>query len=129
MISLLQVVFGTQLRHVTDEAIAQNKLYLNNEVNYDFMGMAFKKHWLFAVLIILISLIPVITLRKKINRKHYYMIVSITFLLVIQYVSGVLNLRFDFPLIPQVSHILFAGLVFGISLYLCLSFFKCRKVE
>jgi heme a synthase len=129
MMSLLQVVFGTQLRHVTDEAIAQNKLYLNNEVNYDFMGMAFKKHWVFAILIILISLIPVITLRKKINRKHYYMIVSITLLLVIQYVSGVLNLRFDFPLIPQVSHILFAGLVFGISLYLCLSFFKCRKVE
>jgi heme a synthase len=129
MMSLLQVVFGTQLRHVTDEAVAQNQLYINNEVNYDLMGIVFKKHWIFAILIILISLIPVFTLRKKINRKHYFMIFSITLLLMVQYVSGVLNLRFNFPLVPQVSHILFAGLVFGISLYLCLSFFKSKKVE
>lgn len=127
IISLVQVIYGTQLRQISEHAIENNLLYNQSEVNYQILGFVFKIHWALAVILTLVSAIPAFLLRNKIERKNILLILSVTFTLMIQYLSGVLNLKLNFPLVPQVSHILFAGLVFGISLYICIGIFKTKK--
>ena len=127
LISLLQVVYGTALRQVTDAAILKHTLYQSNEVNFDAMGSTFKGHWVFAVALILLSVVPLYTLRDKVHKKWYRLSILLPLVLLMQYISGVSNLRFQFPLLPQVAHIFFAGLIFAISLYICMAVYNGKK--
>jgi len=126
LISLVQVIYGA-LRQVTDKAILNQTLYQSNEVNFSAMGATFKAHWVFAVALVLLSVVPLYTLRNKVNIKWYRLSVLLPLVLLVQYISGVSNLRFKFPLLPQVSHIFFAGLIFGISLYICIAVYNGKK--
>lgn len=128
LLSLIQLVYGTGLREVSDRAISLNTLHLQDgSVNFDFLGRVFNIHWLMALGLIGISLIPVLILRKKIEWKWYRLLLACSATLVLQYISGVVNLRYVFPLISQVSHIFFAGIIFGITLYICISVFRAPK--
>lgn len=127
LISLIQVVYGTQLREISDLAIEKQVLFINNDLNFDFLGNVFKIHWMMALGLIVLSLIPLYVLRNKIDKKWYRYLLAITAVLLIQYLSGVLNLRYSFPLIAQVSHIFFAGLIFGITLYICIAILRAPK--
>lgn len=127
LISLVQVVYGTQLRAVSDQALNSGRLIINDGINFEILGNVFKAHWILAVLLIAISLIPVFRLRKKVGRKWYGLVAAISFTLIIQYISGVLNLRYAFPLVAQVSHVFFAGIIFGITLYICIAIFRSPK--
>jgi cytochrome c oxidase assembly protein subunit 15 len=127
LMSLVQVVYGAALRQVTDAAIVKQTLYHVNEVNFSAMGTTFKAHWVFAVALILLSVIPLYSLREKVDKKWYRLSVLLPLVLLVQYISGVWNLRFKFPLLPQVSHIFFAGLIFGISLYICIAVYNGKK--
>ncbi len=127
VVSLVQLVYGTQLREVSDTAISNGVLYKADGVNFEALGITFKIHWVIAVLLIGMSIIPVITLRKKIKRKWYLWTSMISVVLLVQYISGVLNLRYQFPLLAQVSHIFFAGVIFGITLYICIAIFRSPK--
>ncbi|MCC6817465.1 MAG: COX15/CtaA family protein [Bacteroidia bacterium] len=126
-VSLLQVVYGTQLREVSSIALKSGNLMASDGVNFDLLGNVFKIHWVLAILLIAISLIPAFKLRNKVSAKWFRLVLAIPIILVIQYISGVLNLRFAFPLIAQVSHIFFAGLIFGITLYICIAIFRSPK--
>lgn len=125
--SLIQISYGTQLRQLSDFNLKAGKLYTNGQVNLETLGDVFSWHRIFAIALILLSLIPVIHLRKLLNKKWLYILLAIPVTFIIQYISGILNLRFNFPLIPQVSHIFFAGVVFGLSLYICISNFSSPK--
>lgn len=126
-LSLLQVVYGTQLREVSDIAVERNLLFIGNDLNFDFLGQIFKTHWILAMALIVLSLLPLYLLRKKLEKKWMRLLSSITAVLLIQYISGVLNLRYNFPLYAQVSHIFFAGLIFGITLYICIAILRAPK--
>jgi cytochrome c oxidase assembly protein subunit 15 len=125
--SLIQVIYGTQLRQVAEEGVSTGELYKYGDVNFDYLGSVFNIHWFLAVGLIFASLIPLVLLRKKIERRWFMIIGLLSVTLVIQYFSGVINLKSAFPMIPQVSHIFFAGLVFGITLYICIAIFRSRK--
>ena len=127
LMSLVQVVYGAALRQVTDAAIIKQTLYQVNEVNFSAMGATFKAHWVFAITLILFSVVPLYSLRQKVEKKWYRLSVLLPLVLLVQYISGVSNLRFRFPLLPQVSHIFFAGLIFGISLYICIAVYNGKK--
>ncbi len=127
LMSVIQVIYGTQLRQVSEEGVATGVLYKGTTVNFDFLGSVFKAHWFLAIGLIFLSLIPLFTLRKHIERKWFLIISLLPVTLVIQYFSGVINLKSAFPLIPQVSHIFFAGIVFGITLYICIAIFRSGK--
>jgi cytochrome c oxidase assembly protein subunit 15 len=127
LISLVQLVYGTGLREVSDRAIAEGELYIGNDVNFDYLGSVFKAHWLLAVSLIILGVIPLFLLKNKINRKWYRLMFFIPLTLLIQYFSGVLNLRYSFPMAAQVSHIFFAGIIFGITLYICIAIFRAPK--
>lgn len=126
-VSLVQLMYGTQLREVSDSALKGGKLYVTDGVNMDALGNVFKIHWVIAISLIVLSTIPLFTLRNKVLKKWYVLMASITGVLVVQYISGVLNLRYSFPLIAQVSHIFFAGVIFGITLYICIAIFRSPK--
>jgi heme a synthase len=125
--ALLQVVFGTQLREISDQAVEANALIKKNEINFERLGSTFNYHWFLAILLIVLSLIPLYFLRNKIHKKWFRLVLYIPLTLIIQYFSGVLNLRYGFPLLAQVSHIFFAGIIFGITLYICISIFRAPK--
>jgi heme A synthase len=82
-----------------------------------------------ALFLIFVSLIPLFVLRKKVEKKWHYFNLSLSAILITQYFTGIVNLRYNFPLVAQVSHILFGGLVFGISLYICISIFKSLSID
>lgn len=121
LIALIQVVYGTKLREVSDIALAKNDLKSIDS------NTTFIVHWIIAVLLVFSSMIPAIVLRKKITKKWLRIILSLPLVLLLQYFSGVLNLNMGFPLIPQVSHIFFAGVIFGITLYICIAIFRAPK--
>ncbi len=128
LMSLIQVIYGTQLRQVADEGIAKGSLFMaGGEVNFEYLGSIFKTHWILAIALIFLSLLPLVFLRKQVERKWFLIISMLPVTLVIQYFSGVINLQSAFPMLPQVSHIFFAGLVFGITLYICIAIFRSRK--
>ncbi|MEZ4803926.1 MAG: COX15/CtaA family protein [Bacteroidia bacterium] len=127
IMSLLQVVFGTQLREISDEAIRQNELYKSDTVNFDVLGNTFNYHWFMAIGLVFASFIPVVFLRKKILKNWYRILLIIPLVFVLQYFSGVLNLRYAFPMVAQVAHIFFAGIIFGITLYICIAIFRAPK--
>jgi cytochrome c oxidase assembly protein subunit 15 len=129
LMSLIQVIYGTQLRQVTEAGVAEGRLYGPEGVNFDYLGTVFNIHWFLAVGLIVLSLIPVFFLKKKLERKWWLIICMLPVTLVIQYFSGVVNLKSAFPMIPQVSHIFFAGLVFGITLYICIAIFRTRRID
>ena len=127
MISLVQLIYGTQLREVSDTALANGKLYASDGVNFEILGTTFKTHWLIAVVLIAMSIIPLVSMRKKIKKKWMIWTAMISAVLIVQYISGVLNLRYAFPLLAHVSHIFFAGVIFGITLYICIAIFRSPK--
>lgn len=127
LISLIQVVYGTQLRAVSDKGVKSGVLYVEDGVNFDFLGSTFKVHWFLAIALIALSLIPLVKIWKKTPKKWMYLTASVPLILIIQYISGVLNLRYSFPLVAQVSHIFFAGVIFGITLYICIAIFRSPK--
>jgi heme A synthase len=125
VVLLIQVVYGTQLRELAENA--QKSGNLNASGSFLPEGALFSIHWFTAILLIGLSVYPVIRLRNRIGFRYYRMFVAIPLTLGLQYVSGVLNIRFGFPMVAQVSHIFFAGLVFGITLYICIAVFRAPK--
>ena len=125
--SLIQISYGTQLRQISDFNLKIGKLYTNGQVNLETLGVVFSWHRIFAILLIILSAIPAINFRKILSKKWRNIIIAIPLTFSVQYLSGVLNLRYNFPLIPQVSHIFFAGVIFGLSLYICISNFSSPK--
>jgi heme a synthase len=127
LLSLVQVIYGTQLREVSDRGLKQGFLYSSEGINFAFLGTVFKSHWFLAVILILAGFVPVYQLRQKISKNMLKLLIAVPLVLLIQYISGVLNLRYGFPMLAQVSHIFFAGIIFGITLYICTVIFKTEK--
>lgn len=125
--SLVQIAYGTQLRQLSDTGLKSGMLYRDGTLHLEVLGDVFSIHRIFAILLVILSCLPVFGLWKNIDRKWRLVVLSIPLTLVIQYISGVLNLRYNFPVIPQVSHVFFAGIIFGLSLYICTSNFSIRK--
>ncbi len=125
--SLVQISYGTQLRQLSDDGLKTGKLYQNGNLNIEVLGTIFSIHRIFAIVLIILSLFPALATWKKCTKKWRSIIMAIPAVMLIQYISGVLNLRLNFPFIPQVSHIFFAGVIFGLSLYICISNFSSQK--
>lgn len=127
LVSIVQVILGTLLRQEVDNLSHAGVLTSAERVNPDMLSTVFSGHWLIAIALVLISFLPAIMLRKSLDATWKRIIWAMPLAMVLQYISGVLNLRFVFPMFTQVSHIFFAGLIFGITLYICIPIFRSRK--
>jgi cytochrome c oxidase assembly protein subunit 15 len=123
--TLFQIVSGTALREITDTLIGSGQLYLpTGEVNVDGLGIPFNYHRILALLVLMINLRLCYRLWKS-ERKNVpllRLLASSLLFIVLQIISGSMNLQLNFPVMAQVHHIFGAGLLFGIQSYVLISF-------
>ncbi|MDX1363142.1 COX15/CtaA family protein [Arenibacter latericius] len=127
--TLLQVVFGTQVRQFVDEQIMiygdnAPELWLNNPDFYFYI------HRSFSIIVVLINLY----LAYRITRYNlgYSKIYWVLFMLLIEVITGLAMYFLDFPFSTQALHLVVASLLFGFQSYLALEVinaFKTRKTS
>lgn len=123
-ITMVQIIFGTQVRQFVDERIDQ-------------VGDAAKQLWLvgaewefyvhrtFSIVVVLLNL----WLAFRIYRQEldYPKINWVIVLLAIEVVSGVSMYYFDFPFGTQPLHLIIASLLFGVQFYLLMEVLRTKN--
>lgn len=124
ILSLIQVVLGTQVRQFVDEQVkifgyGTRDLWLNNP------EISFYIHRSFSVLVLLVNLF----IWWKNKQKFYNLSLTnwIIFLIVIEIFSGMAMYYLDFPFLSQPLHLVIASVLFGVQFYLLLECFKSNK--
>lgn len=117
VLTLIQVVLGTQVREFVDNQIkllGQNasSLWLENP------ELSFYLHRSFSILVVLINLrIWQVIKKLKVEVKW---INSILVLILLEVLTGMAMYYFDFPFATQAAHLVFASLLFGAQFYVLL---------
>ena len=114
LISLFQIVIGTQVREFIDiqnEILGQDKKsdWLNTPNFYFYF------HRSFSILILLVNF----TLLYLVKSKNYYsrLIEKIVFVIFIEIIVGITMYYGDFPVLSQPIHLLLATILFGLQFY------------
>lgn len=119
VLTVLQIISGTGLRENTDHLIHQGMLFIENELNISGLGNSFQVHRFLGVMLMLINLRLILQVRKEraANNLLRFLWISIV-LILLQIITGSLNLNFSFPVLAQIQHIFGAGILFGVQAYL-----------
>lgn len=125
LLTLVQVVLGTQVRQFVDEQIhtvgeASKELWLANP------NIQFYIHRTFSVIVVLVNLFLLARNRKYIL--GYTKMQWVMILIVLEILSGIAMYYFDFPFGTQTIHIVIATILFGIQFYLILEANKTRNI-
>ncbi len=117
ILTLTQVILGTQVRQFVDEQV---KIY-----GYDAMGkiledpiIGFYFHRTFSFVVLLINVL-LITRNNKL-KLGFKKINWVLWLLAIEILSGITMYWYDFPFGSQTIHLVVASLLFGVQFYLIL---------
>lgn len=117
ILTLTQVILGTQVRQFVDEQV---KIY-----GYDAMGkiledpiIGFYFHRTFSFVVLLINIL-LITRNNKL-KLGFKKINWVLWLLAIEILSGIMMYWYDFPFGSQTIHLVIASLLFGVQFYLIL---------
>ena len=129
ILTLIQVVLGTQVREFVDEKV---KLIGYDKANWlTNVPLKFYIHRSFSVLVLVVNLY-LLYLNKKLNlgyNKINYVIVLIG----VEILTGILMYYFDFPLLSQPIHLVIATIIFGLQFYILLEYLirnkLIRKIE
>lgn len=124
VLTLVQVVLGTQVRQFVDEQIKllgdeANALWLANP-RWDFYI-----HRTFSVLVLVVN-----ALLWWLNRRFsmgFSLINPVMLLLLLEIITGIAMYNFDFPFGSQALHLVIASLLFGVQFYLLLQCFAASK--
>ncbi|WP_086477169.1 COX15/CtaA family protein [Arenibacter amylolyticus] len=127
--TLLQVVFGTQVRQFVDEQIM---MYGDNapELWLQSPDLFFYIHRSFSILVVLLNLYLAYRITKF--NLGYSKIYWVLLMLLIEVISGLAMYFWDFPFSTQAIHLVMAALLFGFQSYLALEVinaFKTRKTS
>jgi len=121
VLSLIQIVLGTQVRQHVDEQI-------------DIVGYSAKSIWLqhpeltfyihrsFSVLVFVLNLY--LFYRNKNKMLGHKLMNWIIALLALEIITGILMYYFDFPVLSQPAHLVIASVLFGLQSYVLLTSFK-----
>jgi cytochrome c oxidase assembly protein subunit 15 len=129
ILTLIQVVLGTQVREFVDEQV---KLIGYDKANWlTGVPLKFYVHRSFSILVLLVNLY-LFYLNKKLSlgyNKINYVIVLIG----VEILTGILMYYFDFPLLSQPIHLVIATIIFGLQFYILLEYLirnkLIRKIE
>lgn len=127
VVSIIQLLSGTTVREKVD-AFANNGTPIGLE-NFSMLGNVFNVHRLLAIVsgVILISLF--ILNKNKTNRPKTSLILLATIaIVVIQAITGIANIRFEFPGISQLTHITLGSLTLVSFLYLSIHEIKAKRL-
>ncbi len=124
ILTLVQVILGTQVREFVDEQV--------NIVGYNQMELVMQNpditfyfHRSFSIIIFLLNLYLFVRNRKLVL--GYEKMNAVGFLLVIEILSGIAMYYFDFTFGSQAIHLVIASLLFGVQFYLWLESRKIAK--
>jgi len=126
LVTLLQVVLGTQVRQFVDDQI-------------DLVGESAKALWLaspniqfyihrsFSVIVVLLNLF--IAFRIRNNHLKFDKIYWVLGVIVLEALSGILMYYFNFPFASQPIHLILATFLFGLQFYLILEASNSKTVS
>lgn len=126
ILTLIQVVLGTQVREFID-----NQVKLLGADNPDLWLASptfnFYAHRSFSLIVLLVNTwIWLINKRQNLNIKW---INSIIILILLEVFSGMAMYYLDFPFATQASHLVFASLLFGAQFYVLLQLTQKEKIQ
>ena len=126
LITLIQVVLGTQVREFVDSQITvlgenSKQLWLKEPT------LKFYIHRSFSMLIVILNILLLVRSLKQ-NPKYHKIKWSILFIL-LSVITGVVMYYFNFPFSTQPLHLVIAALLFGIQFYIVLETRKSHKTS
>ena len=117
LLTLIQVVLGTQVRQFVDERIKMLG-YENMDLIMDNPIINFYFHRTFSFVVFGVNLL--LYIRNKKLGLGYAKTAWVLWLIVIEVVSGIAIYYFDFPFGMQTTHLVTASILFGIQYYMIL---------
>lgn len=128
VISLAQIVFGTDVREQVDAVATRLSQYRNGWLNS--VGDIFFEHRDMAILVLLANIMLYALVRKHFNRHSMQQqLMSFTFLIImLQIVTGIALSYLALPPIAQILHVLLACLMFGAQFYLMLNLYRSASI-
>ena len=126
ILTLIQVVLGTQVREFVDEKIdmvgySARSLWLENPT------LNFYLHRSFSIVVVLVNLFLWYLNRKKkfgLQKLNYLML-----LILAEAFTGILMYYFDFPFLSQPLHLVLASLLFGFQFYILLEAYQTHRTR
>ncbi|WP_262507629.1 COX15/CtaA family protein [Sinomicrobium oceani] len=117
ILTLVQVVLGTQVRQFVDEQVkvvgdTAKALWLYNP------GLDFYLHRSFSILVLAVNLFIYILNRNR--QLHFTRVNWVILLIGLEIVSGIAMAYLDFPFGTQALHLVLASVLFGVQYYLLL---------
>ncbi|HVV56166.1 MAG TPA: COX15/CtaA family protein, partial [Mucilaginibacter sp.] len=127
IISIVQIVVGTEVREQIDAVSERLSGYRNGWVNS--VGQIFPEHRDTAILVLFANLVLYALVRKYFSRHSLQQqIMSFAFLIImLQIVTGIILSYLSLPPYAQASHIVLASLMFGAQFYLLLNLYRSAK--
>jgi len=126
IMTLIQVVLGTQVRQFVDEQV-RNFGYDSERLWLADPDFTFYIHRSFSILVLAVNAFLWWKNRKlnlRLNRINLVMA-----LILLEVATGVAMYNFDFPFLSQPLHLVIAALLFGFQFYLLMESFSARKIE
>lgn len=126
VLTLTQVVLGTQVREFIDEQVKilgqnQPELWLSSP------EISFYIHRSFSILVFLVN-VYIWFINRKMNLNIKW-INSIMILILLEVLSGMVMYYLDFPFATQALHLVFASLLFGAQFYVLLQLTQKEKTK
>lgn len=129
ILTIVQIVFGTDVRERVDEVAAHLQGYRQDWVSR--VGGIFTRHRDSAILVLVLNVALYALIRKNYSRHSIHQqLMSFTFLMImLQIVSGIALSYFALPPYAQASHILLSTLIFGAQFYLLLNLYRTANMK
>jgi cytochrome c oxidase assembly protein subunit 15 len=125
ILTLIQVVLGTQVRQYVDEQIKAigyvKSLWLETP------ELSFYIHRTLSILVT-ITTVWLIYLNKKLQLR-FNKINAILVLIILEIITGILMYYFDFPFSTQTLHLVIASILFGVQFYVLLECFSKKNTN
>ena len=124
ILTLIQVVLGTQVRQLVDEQIKA----VGSEAKtlwLEYPTLTFYIHRSFSILVLLVNLYLWWQNRQRsfgFNSMNWVMV-----FLLLEIITGIAMFNFDFPLLSQPLHLVLASLLFGLQFYVLLQTFRAPR--
>jgi cytochrome c oxidase assembly protein subunit 15 len=124
LLTLVQIILGTQVRQFVDEQIdlvgeSAKNLWLSDP------NIQFYIHRSFSILVVLINGYLLYLIKK--NSLGFEKINWVISLLLLEVLTGISMYYLDFPFGSQPLHLVFASILFGVQFYLVLEALKASK--
>lgn len=128
LLTLVQVLVGTQVRQEIDTiSILYNES--NRELWINLLSEVFSIHRVIAILVIMsnMSVCYFFVRQNGFATIESKLLILITLVLFLEYLTGIIMVRFSLPFLSQPIHLLLATIVFGIQFYFWLSVSRFRQ--